>query len=159
MPTATRPGPDRRADRVAELVPGEQDACCAHLGEADATLVVSFDGTPREWLAARDVCADTPRFVATYPHPECVRVLADPGNLVGFALATAEFLDALPADATPAVCLDGLDAAMAYASAIRVARFLAVVVSRVRAAGGSVHCHSDGDAAAALPSGDVLVAE
>jgi hypothetical protein len=156
MPTTTR----RRSGRAARLTALtdslDADDCRARLAAADASLVVAFARTPREWLAARDAHPGGVSFVATQPHPDCVRVPGDTGDLVGFAVAVSEFLDALPADATPAVCLDGVDAALAATSTPRVARFLSVVAARVRAVGGTVHCHADD---AALPHDVVLGAD
>jgi hypothetical protein len=159
MPTATRPRADARPVGSTVLV-GDPDceACCGRLAAADAALVVAFDATPREWFAARDARPGGVQFVATYPHPDCERVLADPGDLTAFALAVGEFLDALPEDAAPAVCLDDLDAALAYAAPSLVARFLSVVAGRVRAVGGSLHAHA-ASKPAALPNETVLVAE
>lgn len=115
-------------------------SCGRRLARADDALVVTLDDTPREWLADCDATV-RPSFVATYPHPDCVRTIADPGSLTTIAAAVEEFLRTTPDAATPAVCVDTLDPVREYASDRATERWLAVVAGRVAAAGGTLHCH------------------
>jgi hypothetical protein len=128
------------------LVPTD-DACGRRLARADDALVVTLDDTPREWLADCEA-AVRPAFVAAYPHPDCVRTVADPGSLPVVAAAVDDFLEATPASATPAVCVASLDPLLEYAGIRATERWLAVVASRVAASGGTLHCHDDEDALA-----------
>lgn len=117
------------------------DSACGHgLARADDALVVTLDATPREWLGDCDA-AVRPAFVAAYPHPDCVRTVADPANLTAIAAAVDDFLAATPESATPAVCVDTLDPIREYAGVLATERWLAVVAGRVAAAGGTLHCH------------------
>jgi hypothetical protein len=119
------------------------DADCSRLlAAADAALVVVLGSSPRSWLAARDSPRDV-AFVATYPHPDCHRTFSDPGDTVGIALAVEEWHRTLPDDAVPAVCLAGVDTLVEYAGGPEARRFLQVVTGRMRAAGGTIHCHGD----------------
>jgi len=133
------------------LVPAN-GACERRLARADDALVVTLDATPREWLADRDTAVH-PAFVATYPHPDCVRTVADPGSLTAVAAAVDDFLADAPDSATPAVCVDTLDPVREYAGVRATERWLAVVAGRVAAAGGTLHCHDCGDS---LSHGDVF---
>jgi hypothetical protein len=133
------------------LVP-ENGSCGRRLARADDALVVTLDATPREWLADCDA-AVRPAFVATYPHPDCVRTVADPASLPTIAAAVDDFLADTPESATPAVCVDTLDPAREYAGVQATERWLAVVAGRVAAAGGTLHCHDCEDV---LPHGDVF---
>jgi len=121
----------------------DAESCHRRLSRADAPLVVTLDETPREWLADCEA-AVRPSFVATYPHPDCVRTVADPGNLPAVAAAVHDFLRAAPDAATPEVCVDTLDPVCEYAGRRRAERWLAVVAGRVAAAGGTLHCHDRG---------------
>jgi hypothetical protein len=135
--------------------PGAADAsspdCATLLAAADAALVVTLRTPPRAWLAAHD-CPQPVEFVATYPHPDCHRTFSDPGDAVGIALAVDEWHRTLPDDAVPAVCLVDVDTLAEYAGPHEARRFLQVVMGRVRAAGGVVHCHSAGDTGAEGPN-------
>ncbi|MFB6073124.1 MAG: hypothetical protein ABEJ88_09165 [Halobacterium sp.] len=136
-------------------------ACTGLLGGDEPVLVVAVRDTPREWLAARRGWlaagdAPSPQFVATYPHPDCVRVVADPGDLSRLALAAGDALDAFPADAAPAVCVDAVSTLLEYATPVRVGRFLQVLAGRACAAGGTLHCHADADAVTRLPAASLL---
>lgn len=126
--------------------------CGRRLARADDALVVTLDATPREWLADCDA-AVRPAFVATYPHPDCVRTVADPANVTAVAAAVDDFLADAPESSTPAVCVDTLDPIREYAGVPATERWLAVVAGRVAAAGGTLHCHDCEDA---LPHGDVF---
>jgi len=150
MTRATRPGEasERSDDGALALlstsgVENGEGACCARLADADAAFVVALRQSTGGWLDDRPADLPPTRFVATYPHPDCVRTVSDPGDLTGIAIAVSEFLDALPAEATPAVCLDSLTTLLQYTGPTRVYRFLKVCVGRVRAAGGTLHCHVD----------------
>ena len=153
MTRATRPGAasERPDDSPLAListsgVENGEHACGSRLADADAVLVVSLRQSPGGWLDARPADLPPARFVATYPHPDCVRTVSNPGDLTGIGIAIAEFLDALPEDATPAVCLDSLTTLLQYTGRTRVNRFLQVCTGRVRAADGTLHCHVDPDA-------------
>jgi hypothetical protein len=127
-------------------------SCGRRLAQADDALVVTLDATPREWLADCDAPV-RPAFVATYPHPDCVRTVADPSSLPVVAAAVDEFLADTSDASTPAVCIDTLDPVLEYAGVRATERWLAVVADRVAAAGGTLHCH---DCEGALPHGDVF---
>jgi len=127
-------------------------SCERRLAQADDTLVVTLDETPREWLTGFDATV-RPSFVATYPHPDSVRTVADPGNLTTIAAAVADFLRTTPDAATPAVCVDTLGPIREYASDRATERWLAAVAGRVAAAGGTLHCH---DCENTLPHGDLF---
>jgi len=131
---------------------GDDDACGRRLARADEALVVTLDATPREWLADCDASV-RPAFVATYPHPDCVRTVARPDSLPTIAAGVDDFLAATPDGATPAVCVDTLDPVRERAGVRATERWLAVVAGRVAAAGGTLHCHDCRDA---LPHGDVF---
>jgi len=62
--------------------------------DADAAFVVALRQSPGGWLDDRPADLPPTRFVATYPHPDCVRTVSDPGDLTGIAIAVSEFLDA-----------------------------------------------------------------
>jgi hypothetical protein len=130
----------------------EDDACSRQLARADDALVVTLETTPREWLADRDAGV-RPAFVATYPHPDCVRTVADPGSLTAVASAVDDFLASTPPASTPAVCVDSLAPVREYGGVRETERWLAVVAGRVAAAGGTLHCH---DCEGALPHGNVF---
>ncbi|NIB98146.1 hypothetical protein [Halobacterium sp. R2-5] len=140
-----RGDPDGAAALV--LAPGvsTEDArvCADRLAAADAALVVSLRRTPRNWQAARDGPLPPTGFVTTDSHPGSVRAVADPGDLTGIGIAVSEYLGDLPGDAEPAVCLDSLTTLLQFAEPERAYRFLQVLCGRVRAAGGTVHCHAD----------------
>ena len=150
MTRATRPGEasERPTDGALALlstsgVENGEHACGARLADADAAFVVALRQSPGGWLDERLDALPPTRFVATYPHPDCVRTVSDPGDLTGIGIAVSEFLDALPADATPAVCLDSLTTLLQYTGPTRVYRFLQVCVGRICAADGTLHCHVD----------------
>ncbi|MFB6270594.1 MAG: hypothetical protein ABEH83_11655, partial [Halobacterium sp.] len=109
--------------------------CTDYLADADAALVVSLRRPPAAWLDSR---GDVPAtwFVSTEQHPDSVRGVTDPGDLTGVGIAVSEFLDGLPADATPAVCVDSLTTLLQYSSPERTYRFLQVLCGRVLAADG-----------------------
>lgn len=133
----------------------EAAACMDLLAAGDDAVAVSLRDRPDDWLAARDADV-SPRFVATYPHPDCVRVVSDPGDLSTLALAVDDALDS-PSDAdAPAVCVDALSSLLAYAGPVHTGRFLSVLAARARAAGGTLHCHGDADAVTALPAASLL---
>lgn len=152
--TSTRgpPGGNSGSGPLALVADTDTDSCRRWLSQADDALVVTLDQRPREWLAAHDHAVH-PAFVAAYPHPDCVRTVADPGALDAIAVAVDEFLADVPADDTPAVCVATLDTLCEYAGRRRTERWLAAVAGRVRAAGGTLHCH---DCDADLPHADVL---
>ncbi|WP_232703428.1 DUF7504 family protein [Halobacterium wangiae] len=150
MTRATRPGEasERPDEGTLALLPTSgvengEHVCAARLADADAAFVVAIRQSPGGWLDGRSETLPPTRFVATYPHPDCVRTVSDPGDLTGIGIAVSEFLDALPADATPGVCLDSLTTLLQYTGPTRVYRFLQVCVGRVRAADGTFHCHVD----------------
>lgn len=134
----------------------ESSACTDLLAAGDSALAVSLRDRPDDWLAARADAGLSPRFVATYPHPDCVRVVSDPGDLPTLALAVDDALASPSASETPAVCVDALSPLLAYAGPVRTGRFLAVLAARTRAAGGTLHCHGDADAVTALPAASLL---
>ncbi|MFC3477775.1 DUF7504 family protein [Halobacterium litoreum] len=136
---------DTAADDAVPVVDDARAACTDLLAHGDHALVVALDATPREWLADRGHAAPNPAFVATYPHPDCVRVVSDLREPVAVALAAEEFLASLPDGAAPAVCVDGLDRLAERAGPLRTARFLSVLANRVRAAGGTCHYHGGAD--------------
>ncbi|WP_336035582.1 DUF7504 family protein [Halobacterium yunchengense] len=121
---------------------GEPAACADLLSGADAALAVSLRHPPDRWLAARESTPPT-WFVTTSPHQDSVRTVADPRDLTGVGIAVSEFLEGLPDDAEPAVCVDSLTTLLQYSDPPRVYRFLQVLCGRVRAADGAVHCHAD----------------
>lgn len=127
----------------------ETGDCTSRLAAADAALVVTLRSSPRSWLAAHD-CARDVAFISTYPHPNCHRTFPDPADTVGIALAVADWLDGLPDAVDPLVCIVTLDTVVANAGRVAVRRFLQVVTSRVRAAGGTIHYHGDADGDAAM---------
>ena len=136
-----------------DSIPPESDGSCGRrLARADRALVVTLDDTPREWLADCDASV-RPAFVATYPHPDCVRTVADAANLTTIAAAVDDFLADTPESATPAVCVAKLDPLREYAGVRATERWLAVVAGRVAAAGGTLHCHDSEDV---LPHSDVF---
>jgi hypothetical protein len=150
--TSTRRPPGGSSGSGPLALVADTDTCRRRLARADDALVVTLDQRPREWLAAHDH-AVRPAFVAAYPHPDCVRTVADPGALDAIAVAVDEFLADVPADDTPAVCVAALDTLCEYAGRRRTERWLAAVAGRVRAAGGTLHCHGcDTD----LPHADLL---
>ncbi|WP_232686964.1 DUF7504 family protein [Halobacterium zhouii] len=129
------------------FAPGRERACESLLESADAALAISLRRQPSSWLDARGADAIPPtRFVATHDHADCVRTVSSPGDLTGLGIAVSECLDALPEDTTPGVCLDSLTTLLQYVDESRAFRFLQVLVNRVRAAGGSIHCHVNPDA-------------
>lgn len=138
--TGRQPGSASGHDPLALVGEADTDACDRRLARADAPLVVSLDETPREWLAAHDH-AIHPAFVAAYPHPDCVRTVADPGALDAVAVAVERFLTDIPDGDTPALCITALDSLCTYAGRRQTARWLAAVAGRVRVAGGTLHCH------------------
>lgn len=150
--TSQPPGGASGSDPLVLVAEADTDACRRRLVRADAPLVVTLDDTPREWLAAHDHGV-RPAFVAAYPHPDCVRTVADPGALDAVAVAVERFLTGIPDDDTTAVCIAGLDPLCEYAGCHETERWLAAVASRVRVAGGTLHCHGcDAD----LPHDDVF---
>lgn len=140
-----RGDPDGAAALV--LAPGvstqEAGVCTDRLSAADAALVVSLRRTPGDWQAARDGPLPPTGFVTTDPHPGSVHAVATPGDLTGIGIAVSEYLGDLPDDAEPAVCLDSLTTLLQFTETERAYRFLQVLCGRVRAAGGTVHCHAD----------------
>lgn len=121
----------------------DEHVCAELLSEADAALVVSLCHGPDNWRASRDHDLPPTHFVTTDSHPDSARTVSDPGDLTGYGIAVSEFLDGLPADAEPAVCLDSVTALLQYADPERAYRFLQVLCGRVLAADGTVHCHVD----------------
>lgn len=116
--------------------------CTGLLAEADAALVVSLRQPPDDWLAARENLPAT-WLVSTEQHRDSVRGVTDPGDLTGIGIAVGEFLEELPGDVDPAVCVDSLTTLLQYSSPERAYRFLQVLCGRVLAAEGTVHCHAD----------------
>lgn len=127
------PGVSTRGERV----------CTDLLSRADAALVLAVRRPPDDWRARRGDGLPPTRFVTADPHPDSVRAVSDPGDLTGLGIAVAEYLDAVPADAVPAVCVDSATTLLQFADSRRVYRFLQVLCGRVLAAGGTVHCHVD----------------
>lgn len=152
MTPASREG-ERRPRRSTHHGTGDHEApaCRDRLASADAALAVVLESSPRAWLATRDSPPGV-EFVATYPHPDAVRTVSDPGAVTTLALAVQEWLEGLPDAATPAVCLTDPDTLLEYAGRPLTARFLQVVAARVHAAGGTVHLHDDGDAVPVSPA-------
>ena len=129
------------------FAPGRERACESLLTPADAALAISLRRQPAAWLDARDADALPPtRFVATHDHADCVRTVSDPADLTGLGIAVSQCLDALPEDTSPGICLDSLTTLLQYVDPSRAFRFLQVLVTRVRAADGTVHCHVNPDA-------------
>jgi len=149
----TRVSPTR-SDAVRDAAPATEgaDTCAYRLARADEALVISLDATPREWLAERGRGGVDPAFVATYPHPACVRVVSDLRNPVDVALAAEAFLGSLPDGAAPAVCVDGLARLAERAGPLPTARFRRVLDNRVRAAGGTLHYHGNASLRSVSPT-------
>jgi hypothetical protein len=127
--------------------PGRERVCESLLESADAALAISLRRQPAAWLDARDEDVLPPtRFVASHDHADCVRSVSNPGDLTGLGIAVSECIDALPEDTTPGICLDSLTTLLQYVDPSRAFRFLQVLVNRVRAAGGTIHCHVNPDA-------------
>lgn len=129
------------------FAPGRERACESLLASVDAVLAVSLRRQPDAWLDARDADVLPPsRFVAVHDHADCVRTVSSPADLTGLGIAVSECLEALDEDVTPGVCLDSLTTLLQYVDPSRAFRFLQVLVDRVRAAGGTIHCHVNPDA-------------
>lgn len=158
MAPASREGAGRSIHAVSCADPTDRDdpGCAGQLTSADAALAVVLDASPRSWLAARDG-SPAVDFVSTYPHPDCYRTFSDPADTTRIALAVDDWLASLSESATPAVCLDSIDTLAEYTDRVEAARFLEVLVGRVRAADGIVHCHGDSDGDA-MPAAHCLVA-
>lgn len=116
--------------------------CTDRLTTGDAALVVALRQQPDDWRASR---GDVPPtwFVTTDQHADSIRTVADPGDLTGIGIAVSEFLEWLPADTRPCVCLDSLTTLLQYCEPDRAYRFLQVLSGRVLDADGTLHCHAD----------------
>lgn len=119
--------------------------CTDRLTTGDAALVVALRQPPDDWRASHGNVPPT-WFVTTDPHADSVRTVANPGDLTGIGIAVSEFLDLVPADTCPCVCLDSLTTLLQYCEPDRAYRFLQVLSGRVLAADGTLHCHADPDA-------------
>ncbi|MCG1004395.1 MULTISPECIES: hypothetical protein [Halobacterium] len=117
--------------------------CAQRLATADAALAVLLRQPPDSWQDARDAALPPTCFVTATPHGDDGDAVAAPDDLTGLGIAVSERLRDIPADAEPAVCVDSLTTLLQYADTDRAYRFLQVLCGRVRAAGGTVHCHAD----------------
>ncbi|MGB9964446.1 DUF7504 family protein [Halobacterium hubeiense] len=117
--------------------------CTDRLADADAAVAVSLRRAPADWRAARGDRLPPTRFVAAEPHAGSAHAVSTPGDLTGVGIGVSECLRAFPDDAEPAVCVDSLTTLLQFAEADRTRRFLQVLGGRVRAAGGTLHCHAD----------------
>lgn len=138
------PGDDAALVYAPGFATEREQVCGSLLASADHALAVSVRRPPSEWLDDREAASLPPtRLVAADDHPDCVRTVSNPGDLTGFGIAVSRYLDELPDDATPGVCLDSVTTLLQYVDENRAHRFLQVLVNRVRSADGHVHCHAD----------------